>query len=316
MSGLLQHAMPRRRFLGALGVSLASVTALANTRRDLAAGHPPSANSAQASKHGVWIWQFSEDGGVAQIASRLADKNLAVVVKTHDGVDWMSTYDHVPGAIDGPEEVGVIASYFENQGLPFHAWCVIKGSDPVREAEMAANVLDAGARSLTLDLESYEGFWAGSVDDARRFGEELRSAAPSARVDLAIDPRPWMMGRVPIDEFVQFTDGIRPQLYWDVFNTEDNADAYRYMGMPPGPDGITPEFLLDATHQLLSPYDRPVIPVGQGSATDPTAWPRFLHHAWDVEMQPVEIWRYGVTPMSVIDYLAEHPPGEEPAPSG
>lgn len=53
VSGLLQHAMPRRPFLGALGVSLASLTALANTRRDLAAGHPPSANSAQASQHSV-----------------------------------------------------------------------------------------------------------------------------------------------------------------------------------------------------------------------------------------------------------------------
>jgi hypothetical protein len=308
--------MPRRRFLGALGVSLASLSALGIAGRDPAKGDPPSVDVAQAATHSVWIWQFSEDGDATQIASQLADKDLAVVVKTHDGVDWMSTYDHVPGAIDGPEEVGVVASFFENRAVPFHAWCVIKGSDPVREAEMAASVLGAGARSLTLDLESYEGFWFGSVDDARRFGDALRSAVPSARVDLAIDPRPWMMGRVPIDEFVQFTDGLRPQLYWDVFNTEDNANAYSYMGIPPGSDGITPEFLLDATHQLLSPYDRPVIPVGQGSAVDPTAWPRFMHRAWELEMQPVEIWRYGVTSTSVIDYLADNPPGGEPAAAG
>jgi len=85
-----------------------------------------------AANHSVWVWQFSIDGTVNQIAADLAPNSLAAVVKTHDGLDWMATYDRVPGAIDGPREVELIATIFEDLGVPFHAWCVIRGVDVVR----------------------------------------------------------------------------------------------------------------------------------------------------------------------------------------
>jgi hypothetical protein len=129
---------------------------------------------------------------------------------------------------------------------------------------MAAAVLNAGARSLTLDLESDDGFWVGSGDDALRLGERLRQRSESARVDVAIDPRPWKMLAAPLGEFATFCDGIRPQLYWDIFNTSENVSRYACMGFPPGPDGITPEFLVDTTQQLLAPFDRWVVPIAQG----------------------------------------------------
>jgi hypothetical protein len=242
----------------------------------------------------------------------LAQNNLAVVVKTHDGLDWMATYDRVPGAIDGPAQVANIAAAFERYGVPFHAWAVVKGSDPAREATMAADVLSAGARSPTLDVEGDDGFWVGSSADALRFGEALRGRNEFARVDLAIDPRPWKMLSAPIGEFATFCDGIRPQMYWDVFNTPDNVKAYAYMGFPPGPDGITPEFLVETTRKLLAPFDRWVVPIAQGAAGAGDAWPRFAHSAWSEQMPALDIWRYGTADPSVLRYLGANPPGEEP----
>jgi hypothetical protein len=189
---------------------------------------------------------------------------------------------------------------------------VVKGVDPAREAQMAADVLSAGARSLTLDLEGSSGFWVGSADDALRFGDELRRRTPFGRVDISIDARPWRINLVPMPEFVAFTDGIAPQLYWDTFDTPGNIDGYKGSGYPVGADGMTPEFLIDATAKLLAPYNREIIPVGQGAASDPETWPRFAHAAWAANMLQVSVWRYGVTVYDTLIYLGANPPGPEP----
>lgn len=309
-----QRALSRRQFLSAMGVMAgAGALALANTQCDRAVVRRVVQSRNAPLQHAVWVWQFSIDGAVGQIAPTLAENNLAVVVKTHDGTDWMATYDDVPGAIDGPSQVAAVAGMFERYGVPFHAWAVVKGIDPRREAQMAADVLSAGARSLTLDLESDPRFWVGSNDDALRFGEELRQRDEFARVDVAIDPRPWKMLATPIDAFAAFCDGIRPQLYWDIFNTPDHVNAYTYMGFPPGPDGITPQFLVDTTRRLLAPFDRWIVPIAPGSAADVAAWPRFAHAAWMAQMPVLNVWRYGTLDGAILDQLAANPAGTEPA---
>jgi hypothetical protein len=311
---MLSRNVSRRRFLAVMGVMAGGAAlSLANTecsapilRRFV------QAKDALPLRHSVWAWQFSIDGPADEMARRLAQYGLAVVMKTHDGIEWMSKYDDAPGAIDGPSQVATVAGIFEQHGVPFHAWAVVKGVDPVQEAEMAAGVLAAGARSLTLDLESDDGFWVGSGDDALRFGDELRARNEFARIDVAIDPRPWKMLAAPVGEFATFCDGIRPQLYWDVYNTPDNVSAYGYMGFPPGPDGITPEFLVDTTRQLLTPFDRWVVPVAEASDGDAGAWRRFAHEAWAQQMPVLDVWRYGTTDEATLGYLGANPPGAEP----
>ncbi|HZP56314.1 MAG TPA: twin-arginine translocation signal domain-containing protein [Dehalococcoidia bacterium] len=305
----------RRRFLAMMGAMAgAGAFALANTQcaPDVLRRVVQGTRAVAPPQHAVWVWQFSIDGPVAEIAPALAARNLAVVVKTHDGLDWMATYDPVPGAVAGAREAGILARVFEDYGVPFHAWAVVKGIDPVREAAMAADVLDAGAHSLTLDLEAHEGFWAGTSDDALRFGEELRRRNPYGRVDVAIDPRPWQMLAAPLGEFATFCDGIRPQLYWDIYDTPDNANGYAYLGFPPGPAGITPEFLVDTTRRLLAPFDRWVVPLALGTARD-AAWARFAHEAWAQGMPALNVWRYGTAGRALLDYLGANPPGAEPA---
>ncbi|HYM13989.1 MAG TPA: twin-arginine translocation signal domain-containing protein [Dehalococcoidia bacterium] len=315
LEGILRRPLDRRRFLVGAGVTAgAAALTLANTQCDAALVRKiQQSKTAVPPKHLVWVWQFSADGRAQQIASALGSRGLGVIVKTHDGIEWMSKYDNAAEAISGPAQVQNIAQLFERAGVPFHAWAVVKGVDPVAEAQMAAAVLAAGARSLVLDLEGSAGFWVGSTADAARFGSELRTRTPFGRVDISIDPRPWRVNLVPMTEFVAATDGIWPQLYWDTFDTPENVSRYGGSGYPPPGGTITPEFLIDTTMQVLAPYNRAIIPVGQGAASDPSTWPPFTHEAWRMQTPFVSVWRYGVTVAQTLDYLGANPPGREPA---
>ncbi|MEX2247410.1 MAG: twin-arginine translocation signal domain-containing protein [Dehalococcoidia bacterium] len=305
--------MTRRRFLGTTALGAAAFAIGAQCDPALLR-RIEQAKTAGPPTHSAWVWQFSVDGTPEQIAANLRANGLAAILKTHDGVEWMSKYDHHADAIDGPAQIRRLADFFEDQGVPFHAWCVVHGTDPIREAQMVGEVLYSRARSVVLDLEGSSGFWRGTKDDAVRFGEELRRIAPNGRVDISIDARPWRINLVPMEEFVYYTDGIWPQLYWDTFSTQSNLDAYRNSGYPAGASGMTPEFLLDTTWQLLQGYDRQIIPVGQGASTDGAMWGRFAARAWQVGMGSVSVWRYGVTPYETLVYLGENPAGLAPQP--
>ncbi len=311
--GIFDRRLNRRQFIAAAGVSAsAAALTLANTNCD-----PALVRRLQQAKvigppvHRAWVWQFSIDGSPATIASKLAAAGMAVMVKTHDGLEWMSTYDSSLSAVSGPGQVAALASLFESRGVPFHAWSVIKGIDPVAEAQMAADVLANGARSLTLDLEGSAGFWVGTPAAAVAFGEELRKRTPFGRVDISIDARPWRINLVPMNEFVVFTDGIAPQLYWDTFDSSDNLAGYAGSGYP-APSGMSPEFLISATAKLLAPYKREIVPAGQGAAVDPGTWPRFNYAAWNAGMPQVSVWRLGVTPAATLAYLGANRAGSRP----
>jgi hypothetical protein len=313
-SGIFDRQVSRRRFLATAGVTAgAAALTLANTQCDPALLRRfQSRDIVGPPAHRVWVWQFSADGEPARIAANLRPNGLGVMLKTHDGVEWMSTYDTSPSAVTGPRQVQALAATFENAGVPFHAWSVIKGVDPVAEAQMAADVLSAGARSLTLDLEGSSGFWLGSPADAVRFGNELRARTPWGRVDISIDPRPWRINLVPMNEFVAFTDAIAPQVYWDSFDSADNLAGYAGSGYPAGPDGMSPEFLVTTTAALLAPYGRPTIPAGQGATSDPSTWPRFVYAAWKAGMTETSAWRYAVTAAGTFAYLGRNRAGTTP----
>ena len=91
-------------------------------------GHEASpARAAPAGNaHLVWVWQFSTDSEPNSIAARLRDYGFGVIVKTHDGVDWMSEFDTSQYAVSGHPQVETLARYFEGAGVPFHAWCVLQ----------------------------------------------------------------------------------------------------------------------------------------------------------------------------------------------
>jgi cell division septation protein DedD len=189
-----------------------------------------------------------------------------------------------------------MAAFFEDAGIPFHAWCVVKGQDPMREAAVCNEVLNSGARSMTFDLEPSDGgsYWQGDSQSALAFGQELRRLQPNARLGVAPDARPWQIPAVPLAEFASFCDEILPQTYWMTFNSPTNRRYMAERGYQVGPEGVTPELILDVISDALKPYGRPVRPIGQGAANGED-WQRFVRHAYSLQMDSVSVWRYGTT---------------------
>ncbi|MBI4301263.1 MAG: LysM peptidoglycan-binding domain-containing protein [Chloroflexi bacterium] len=268
----------------------------------------PSTPRQQGVRHLAWVWQFKSDGSPGHISEILSPHGLGIVVKTHDGTDWMATYDKSSQAVSGTKQVERLASYFEEAGVPFHAWCVIKGIDPKREAQMCGAVLASGARSMTIDLEPHAGFWKGTPQDALVFGDELRRLQPLAWISISLDPRPWIIKRVPVAEFASFSNELAPQLYWDTFNTGANLEKFALENQVPGPEGVTPRFLLEATIPRLAQFGLPMQPLGQGSTINTESWQEFVDQAYVNDMEAVSVWRFGVTKCDVWEALAANPP--------
>ena len=285
---------------GAVGLGLSAAV--------LSGGAKPARAAPQGLRHLVWVWQFSTDAEPNIVGARLLEHGLGIVLKSHDGMQWMSEYDKSPYAVSGPAQLAVLANYFETAGVPFHAWCVVHGEDPLREAKMAAEVLIAGARTLYLDIEPHSGFWSGSAADAVTFGKELRRLAPNGVVSLSIDPRPWMVTRLPMREFADFSDEISPQQYWRTFNTPANYTRFAETGFPVPQEGITPEFLFGVSDQVLPQFGRPLSHVGQGATPDANEWRRFLDLSYARGSNMASVWRYGVTTPEVLKVLRDVPP--------
>jgi hypothetical protein len=298
---LRQH-ISRRRFLILAAMAGAAAGLGLACRPPLPSPAVPLRGRAQGLCHLAWVWKFAVDGPPEHIASVLAQNNLGIILKTHTGTQWMSAQDSSPYAVTGPVQVAVLASYFESYGIPFHTYCVLHGLDPIREAEMCADVIGAGARSVIVDLEPYEGYWQGTPQGALAFGGEFRRRQPDGVLHLCVEPRPWQLSRVPAAEFASFSQGIAPMVYWESFNSAENVRLFQSHGFPPGPEGVTPEFVLDVSKSLLDKYGLPIAPIGQG-ASNHDAWVRFMVRAAQLGIGSVSVWRYGVTGGNVWQLL-------------
>lgn len=299
--------MSRRQFLASLLGGCAVVAGVGGRSQGRMARASSRLRAVQPG-HLAWVWQFDIDGEAEAIASVLVEHGLGVALKTHDGTEWMSEYDDSPDAVTGPRQVAWLAHYFEAAGVPFHAWCVVKGNDPVTEAMMCAQVLAAGARSIIIDLEAGPGFWQGTTRDAVTFGDVLRRLQPYGVVKTVIDPRPWLADQVPLDEFAAFSDGFMPMIYWESFKEGRNPELYVKGGWLPDISTVTPEFLLDVAIAMLADYDLPVEPIGEGSSADMAAWERFVDYALGLGTMTVSAWRFGTTGSGVWRLLKEKRP--------
>ncbi len=306
-------SLSRRQLLAGMG-ALAGASLVAPRSMLGAAGSAPDWTKSAprplvgtAPRHLVWIWQFRHDGDPIEIRDRLAAHGLGVVLKTHDGSEWMSEYDKSEFGIYGPQAVADFARFFEDGGVPFHAWALVKGRKAEIEAQMAADVLSAGARSLFLDLEAHAGFWEGTDVAATIFGEQLRMKQPSARVSVSIDPRPWEIDRIPLTEFAAFSDEISPQAYWGFFNNNANAVKYRLAGSTIPDVGISPSFVVGTMMERLAEFGRPIHPIGDGTVTD--GWGEFIQSSYELAAaESVSLWRYGVTNEETLALLGATPP--------
>lgn len=303
------QVISRRRFLGGTASAAAGAGALAlfgQPRR--AAGQQN--RSRPLAQHLSWVWTFEADAPKEYVRDTLRAHGMGILLKTHDGTNWMSRFDRSPDAIAGPEQVRDLVRFFEGAGVPFHAWCVLKGLEPIREAQMAAEVIAAGARSIFLDLEPSDGgyYWQGTPEDALIFAREFRRLQPTAWVALAPDSRPWQAAAVPMAEFAAYANEIAPQSYWRTFNSPANYRLLSQHGYHVGEEGITPELIVDVCHRTFGHYNLPIRPIGQGAA-DAHEWRRFVAHAYSLSMDAVSVWRHGVANPEIWPVLREMAPG-------
>ncbi|HEY7269594.1 MAG TPA: LysM peptidoglycan-binding domain-containing protein [Dehalococcoidia bacterium] len=300
----------RRAFIGAAAGAGAGAMLLAKGVNPA----PARAASMDAVRHLAWVWQFSADGAPNVIGADLRNNDLGIILKTHDGIEWMSQYDKSPYAVSGPKQVETLARYFEDAGVPFHAWFVVKGIDPIREASMAADILSAGARSVFIDLEPYSGFWQGSASDAAIYGQELRRLQPNGWIVTSVDSRPWILMQVPVGQFAAFSTMLAPQQYWRTFDTQANYDKFAQSGFPVPPGGITPEFLTDVSAKYLAPFGLGWAPVGQANTNDLNEWNRFISSSYAAGVRAVSAWRYGVANAGLWGLLRNTPAIQPPPP--
>jgi LysM repeat protein len=231
----------------------------------------------------------------------------------------MAEFDTSPYAVSGPGQVAVLAGYYEGAGIPFHAWCIVKGEEPLTEARIAADVLAAGARSLYISIQGREGFWQGTEADAEAFGAELRRLQPEGRIVLCIDPRPWETRAIPLSRFAAHSDALAPQQSWRSFDTAMDREGFREAGFEVPESGVTPEFLAAVTRATLGGLGLPMSQVADVTSVGSEEFGRFLDAARSSESDFVSVWRFGEMAEAIFDGLraAEPrlpPPATSPTP--
>ncbi len=297
----------RRRLLAAFGVAAAAPF----ISLDFRTRHTTPADAADLPRHLSWVWQFDQDGSPDVISSKLAGLDMGVLLKTHDGTTWMAEYDTSPLAVTDQSEASALAGFFENEGVPFSAWTVLKGEEPGQEASMAAEVLQVGAHALYLSVQAREGFWTGKPEDAETFGKELRNQQPDGNLILACEIRPWLLQDLPLDQFAAFVNGFAPFHFWASYDTQDDRDQFAAAGFLPPDEGVTPEFLADVTDAVLGKYELPIIPVAESTPDSDPLFGRFLDTAKRWGAGQVSVWRFGETSDAVFDQLGNRPPAHQ-----
>jgi murein DD-endopeptidase MepM/ murein hydrolase activator NlpD len=212
------------------------------------------------SKVAVWHWRgdsLSENtiDEVAQTIKGYAPYVTEVFVKTNDytprsGARWQGYWDTKRAmAIDGPESIDRWVQTLGRYGLNFHAWCVVRGLDLYAETNLIVQACQRpGVKSMILDVEPYEGFWAGGRDGIRPYMLRIRRQLPgSFHIGMSVDPRSHHYESVFPGEWYPFVNSVHPQVYWETFRK-------------------TPAAALQEAFEVWGGFGRPIVPVLQGDA--------------------------------------------------
>ncbi len=198
---------------------------------------------------GIWHWkgQGVPENTVADMVNsfkRWAPNVKQIWVKTNDGENWQGKWDNSAMAINGPDSIDHWVDVLGRNGLEFHAWCVMRGTDIENEANTIIQVCQRpGVKSIILDVEPYTGYWSGGREGIRPLMTQVRRAVPgSFHIGLSVDPRPWHYDKIFPEEWFPFVNSVHPMVYWKTF-------------------AQTPEQSLEQTYQTWGGYGRPIIPI-------------------------------------------------------
>jgi hypothetical protein len=189
-------------------------------------GAPPSPDSSAKPKSpltgdGMWIWYLSRSshGNLGKIAGRAHRYGIeTVLIKSGDGTKYWSQFS--------PAVVGALHS----RGLNVCAWQFIYGTNPVKEAQIGARAVGAGADCLVLDVE---GQYEGRYIQASTYMATLRSMIGNDYpLGLASFPYVDYHPALPYSVFLG-PNGAQynvPQLYWkDIGTTVDQGYIHTWV---------------------------------------------------------------------------------------
>jgi len=214
--------------IAALAVALLLIAAAAAAT----AGRAPAANPVAGDAS--WIWYVSDSGGSGAAIGRAARRHGldAVFVKSGDGANYWSQFDH-----------GLVRA-IHDRGVDVCAWQFVYGNSPKKEARIGARAVDEGADCLIIDAESdYEGEYAAADTYLSKLRRAIGDDYP-----LALSSFPYVDYHPAFPYSVFLGPGGAqynlPQLYWYAIG-DPLVHAVRH------------------TYAFNRPYDRPQFPVGQ-----------------------------------------------------
>jgi len=241
------------------------------------------------------IWQFNRD----YPAGTPADTSLSintVYIKTHDGTDWMSTFDSHPAAVSGPASIQSLINVYGSQGISVAAWFVPKGTNYDAQLSLALQVIDSGVTALYADLEPFQGFcYLDCASLATNFWARVRQERPNARLGVIYDPRPWWWNQSATSQWFANSNVALPMCYWE---------TYAGQGIFGDAAGCVAQAKADLS--VLSP-GRPLeyLPVLQGDSSA-AAVQAALDSAIRSGAARVSLWRRGVVSQEVWDMIANY----------
>ena len=200
-----------RRF--AVVLALLTVLALGGERF----GVDFTARRAQAIEIETVVWQFGQDYPGAEGDDTLLPVGT-VHIKTHDGTDWMSTYDGNARAVTGPASLRQLIADYHAKGIEVVAWFVPKGQDVEQQVAMAEAVLDTGVKALYADVEPFDGFCYWDCNNlAEQFWWRLRAERPEATLGVIYDPREWTWQDAGTWKWLASANAALPMCYWELY---------------------------------------------------------------------------------------------------
>ncbi len=238
------------------------------------------------------IWQLSND----YPETLPGDFELpisTIYIKTHDGADWMSTYDNHPAAVSGPAAIKNLIGIYGEQGIEVAAWFVPKGTDYNAQLQRALQVIDSGVTALYADLEPFPGFcFLQCRELAENLWKPLRELRPEAHLGVIYDPRPWWWQQSATSAWFSVADSVLPMCYWE-----------SYSGQVPWGDAAGCVVQAYADLSVLAPgRDLDYLPMLQGNST-PARFKEALDAAAGVGSERVSVWRRGVVDTEVWELI-------------
>jgi len=256
--------------------------------------------------HGkVAIWHWKGDSlavdtieQAVRDLKRFAPHITQVWVKTSDGSDWMSRFDtDAELRISGSAAIRRWVQVLEAHGMEFHAWCVPKGLQIEKEADLIIEACTtAGVKSMVLDIEPYKGFWQGGKDAIRPFMTRVRRGVGGGfHIGMSVDPRRHHFNSIFPHEWKPFINSIHPQTYWASFQRPVKE-------------------VIDEVYAVWGTFGLPIIPALQGHAPAAEVDEARDYSISKYKAPGLSYWRYGV--ISSLQFAAINQPMSTPPDPG